>query len=239
MLAPLSLTNIGEKTGVLNDRDSSNRESDESETTKLIENLGELFKSARILDQQIWQQFTEFNLNLEIGTPQPLDQRVRDLAKEGWTEDKIRIMFIPGGLTLEKIKHLVKKQEIPISIEVEPSIEKQIGESEKPYVIVVKTQADMNSGKLSWREKVSLVKESGFDVLSLVALVALSYDSVPGESKTLLFNHQDNAILCSDTARNGRGSIRSLAVQVSGDKISVYSTLPSAANMITALMLKC
>lgn len=230
MLGPLSLTSIREKTGVL---------SDVSESTKLIENLGQLFKSARVLDQKIWQQVSELNLNLEIGTPQPFDPRVRDLADERWTEDKIRVMFIPGRLTLEKIKHLVKKQRIPISIEVDPSIEKQIAESEKPYVIVVKTQADMNSGKLSWTEKVRRVKESGFDVLSLVALVALSYDSVPGESKTLLFNHQDNAILCSDTATNDRGSIRSIAVQVSRDKISIYSCLPSAANMITALMLKC
>jgi len=200
-------------------------------TTEKIEELVDLFNSKpQVIDAIFWKKFGDSDVSLEIQDPNPLCDRVHELADETWKEDAKRIILIPGGLTLPKVRQLVKRLNIPITIEVDPDLEMQIKESERPCIIVFKTTTEIS---LPVDEKLRLLNKEGFDILSLVTVVALSHGSIPNYPKMLLF--RSSTILCSDRIEEHKY----LAVQVGEDTIHIGECLnPEDSNIVTGTMIK-
>jgi hypothetical protein len=201
-------------------------------TTEKILELVELFHSLpQVIDAVFWQKYGKLDVSLEIENPSPLCDRVRELAAETWNEDAKRIILIPGGLTLSKVKQLIRRLNIPITIEINPKLEMRIKGSEKPRIIVFRTSTDI--GLLPLDEKLRLLNEEGFDVLSLVTAVALSHCSIPNNPEMLLF--RGSTILCSDRVEERKH----LAVQVGENTIHIKECLnPKDSNIVTGTMIK-
>ncbi|MBS0628790.1 MAG: hypothetical protein JSS30_01030 [Verrucomicrobia bacterium] len=177
----------------------------ETEMGMRFQELEALFPCRKCWDEKAWGHFRGFNLNCEIAQPDPLGNRIYELARETISEDDMRVILIPGRLSLDKLKLILKYRNIPLSIEVDPAIEKCLGETNEPSIYVAKTDTNTD-----------FIFDERFKVLTLVTLACLSYGTV--KNKTILF--EDTIILCSDVFEG-----RFLAVTLTNDKITIAPCL--------------
>ena len=129
----------------------------------------------------------------------------------------MRIILIPGRLSLDKIRQILKEADITLPIIVDPENETQIKETEKASIYVVKMETDDNS-----------IDGEDFDLLTLVTLVATSYGTIKG--KTVPF--EGKTIRC----KNQHG--QNLAVKVSKDEIRIDPCDPADPNLVSGMMAK-
>ncbi len=207
MIVPAAMSNLS---GLV-------KENAEPETSKRMAELETLFPQRKCWGENSWGHFRGFNLDLTIENPEPLSICIYELARNTYREDDMRVILIPGRLSLEKIRLILKKANITLPIIIEPQIEAQIKETEKAAIYVVQTNTEDTS-----------IEGENFDLITLVTLVATSHGTVKGQ--TVLF--EGKTILCND--QDGRN----LAVMVTKDEIRIAQCDPSDPNVVSGTMVK-
>jgi len=169
-----------------------------SETSKRFRELEVFFPSKCYWGESAWNHFIGCNLDTEIVQPAPISERVVQLSKEPYCRDDKRVILIPKGLSLEKLQQIVKRKNIPLTIDIHPDVDKTV-ETQEAAIYVVKTKTD---NQFMTREGFDFLefnfRGEGFNVLTLVTLCVISFGKTDnGRDLPRLFT--DTTICCKES----------------------------------------